>query len=272
MTQISCNMQTWPYEENDEYGFVQGLFRLMRDLFSQDSESFSSSSTAQSPVNRRKLELKKFHIGFRLSSYLYFQVTKKSLRLQVSDDHSAYRKSGGMQQPTLALLSNFLNTVTNSLERSADEKSLLLNKIQDINELSRQEVDDVINTFAEKARVSPSDNTNTRRYIAMVEMCQIVGDRDQLVTLSLLLAEHLLNVILIHFQDISHIAAPVESGNLITYTGLDTKQDFSPLCERLLPILGRLELLNEDKVGHSLKVFRRLVTSLKELTIRKIAL
>ena len=35
----------------------------------------------------------------------------------------------------------------------------------------------------------------------MVEMCQIVGDRDQLVTLLLLLAEHVLNVILTHFQD-----------------------------------------------------------------------
>ncbi|KAL9242432.1 hypothetical protein vseg_016427 [Gypsophila vaccaria] len=269
---IAILSKTWPYEENDEYGFVQGLFRLMRDLFSQDYESFSSVSSAKNPANQRKLELKKFHIGFRLSSYLYFQVTKKSLRLQVSDDQSAYRKSGGRQQPTLALLSNFLNTVTNALERSTDEKSMLLNKIQDINELSRQEVDDIISTFAEKARVSPSDNTNTRRYIAMVEMCQIVGDRDQLVTLSLLLAEHLLNVILIHFQDTSYIAGSVESNSLVAYTGSDTRRDFSPLCERLLPILERLELLNEGKVGHSLKVFRRLVTSLKELTIRKLAL
>lgn len=40
-----------------------------------------------------------------------------------------------------------------------------------------------------------------RRYIAMVEMCQIVGDRDQLVTLLLVLAEHMLNVMLTHFQD-----------------------------------------------------------------------
>ncbi|KAK9706158.1 hypothetical protein RND81_07G107800 [Saponaria officinalis] len=268
---IAILSKTWPYEENDEYGFVQGLFRLMRDLFSLDYESFSSVSSAQSRVTQRKLELKKFHIGFRLSSYLYFQVTKKSLRLQVSDDQSAYRKSGGRQQPTLSLLTDFLNTVTISLERSADEKSLLLNKIQDINELSRQEVDDIISTFAEKARVSPSDNTNTRRYIAMVEMCQIVGDRDQLVTLSVLLAEHLLNVILIHFQDTSYIAGSIESNSLVAYTGSDTKRDFSPLCERLLPILERLELLNEGKVGHSLKVFRRLVTSLKELTIRKLA-
>lgn len=35
----------------------------------------------------------------------------------------------------------------------------------------------------------------------MVEMCQVAGKRDQLITLLLPLAEHVLNVILIHFQD-----------------------------------------------------------------------
>jgi len=35
----------------------------------------------------------------------------------------------------------------------------------------------------------------------MVEMCQIVGNRDQLITLLLQLAEHVLNIILIHLQD-----------------------------------------------------------------------
>ncbi|XP_021760813.1 nuclear pore complex protein NUP205-like [Chenopodium quinoa] len=264
--------KVWPYEENDEFGFVQGLFRMMCDMFSQDSESFSSVSPGLSPLNQRRSELKKYHIGFRLSSYLYFQVTKKSLRLQVSDDQSAYHKFGGKQQPTLALLGHFLNTVTSALERAADEKSLLLNKIQDINELSRQEVDGIINTYTEKTRVSTSDNTNTRRYIAMVEMCQIVGDRDQLVTLLLLLAENVLNVILAHFQDTSLMAGTNDTTKLITCTSdVESKQDLSSLCGKLLPILERLELLNEDKIGQSLKVFGRLVTSLKELTIRKLA-
>jgi len=35
----------------------------------------------------------------------------------------------------------------------------------------------------------------------MVEMCQVVGIRDQLIALLLPLAEHVLNVILFHFQD-----------------------------------------------------------------------
>lgn len=35
----------------------------------------------------------------------------------------------------------------------------------------------------------------------MVEMCKIVGSRDQLITLLLQLTEHVLNIILIHLQD-----------------------------------------------------------------------
>lgn len=41
----------------------------------------------------------------------------------------------------------------------------------------------------------------SRRYIAMVEMCQIVADKNRLVTLLLLLAENVMNIILVHFQD-----------------------------------------------------------------------
>jgi len=120
--------------------------------------------------NQRRLELNKFHIGFRLSSYLYFLVTKKGIRLQVehesftwcphpspdetsqnwlrgshffisvdacsplpkvSDDQSTRQVMVGQQQPTLGLLCQFLNIVTNALERGADEKSLLLNKVRD---------------------------------------------------------------------------------------------------------------------------------------------
>lgn len=35
----------------------------------------------------------------------------------------------------------------------------------------------------------------------MVEMCQVVGNRDQLITLLLPVSEQVLNIILIHLQD-----------------------------------------------------------------------
>ncbi|XP_021276501.1 nuclear pore complex protein NUP205 isoform X2 [Herrania umbratica] len=258
--------KVWPYEESDEYGFVQGLFSMMLILFSSDSETATSSHSARSPKNQRRSELNAFRLCFSLSSYLYFLVTKKSLRLQVSDNSPDYHSPAGLQQPTLNLLCSLLNAVTNSLERASEEKSILLNKIQDINELSRQEVDEVINLCVRQDLVSASDDIQKRRYVAMVEMCQVAGNRDQLISLLLPLAEHMLNVILIHFQDSSGVFDASGSMKTITYGAKpDSGQEISLLCGKLIPLLERLELLSEDKVGHNLRVFRRLVTSLKEM-------
>nr|GMD93632.1 nuclear pore complex protein NUP205 [Ipomoea batatas] len=37
--------QMWPYEESDDYGFVQGLFTMMRVIFSLDLDSFISNKS-----------------------------------------------------------------------------------------------------------------------------------------------------------------------------------------------------------------------------------
>ncbi|KAK2645958.1 hypothetical protein Ddye_021153 [Dipteronia dyeriana] len=265
--------KVWPYEEIDEYGFVQGLFGMMHALFSSDLETSTFTQSGRPLVNQRKSQLNIFQLCFNLSSYLYFLVTKKSLRLQISDGYGDCIAHSRLQQPTLTLIVSLLNSVTTVLERAAEEKSLLLNKIRDINELSRQEVDEVINMCARQDCVSSTDDIQKRRYVAMVEMCQVAGNRDQLITLLLPLLEHILNVILIHFQDSSIICNTGEPTRTIAYGAKsDTGQDISLLCGKLIPTLERLELLSEDKVGHNLKVFRRLVTSLEEITMQKLAL
>ncbi|RWR73344.1 nuclear pore complex protein NUP205 [Cinnamomum micranthum f. kanehirae] len=254
---------------NDEYGFIQGLFGMMRGLFSLDIGAFSSIEPHE---NHKKSELILFRLSFSLCTYLYFLVAKKALRLQVSDAPGDYHMSGGGPQPTLSLLVSLLSSVRTALERVAEEKSLLLNKIQDINELSRQEVDEIINVCKRQECVSPSDNIRKRRYIAMVEMCRVAGNRDQLTTLLLQLAEQVLNILLIHFQESTAITkSSVTMEMVVLGSKTDSREDISFLCGKLLPILERLELLGEDKMGQGLKVFRRLVTSLKELTIRKLA-
>ncbi|KAG2398953.1 Nuclear pore complex protein [Vigna angularis] len=230
--------KVWPYEESDGYGFVQGLFGMMRALFSHDSKipSFAQSRVSPEP----------------------------------SDASSSYPTSVELQQPTLSLLNSLLSSVTTALERAAEEKSVLLNKIRDINELSRQEVDEIINMCVRQDTVSSSDNIQKRRYIAMVEMCRVVANRDQLIILLLPLSEHILNIILIHLQE-SSAALDSTLTKAITYgSKYDAQQDVSLLCGKLVPTLERLELLGEDKVGHNLKVFRRLATSAKELAIQKL--
>ncbi|KAI5347672.1 hypothetical protein L3X38_000559 [Prunus dulcis] len=49
-----------------------------------------------------------------------------------------------------------------NLGLATEEKSLLLDKIGDINEVSRQEVDEMINMFARQVCVSSSDNIQKR--------------------------------------------------------------------------------------------------------------
>ncbi|KAM6580187.1 hypothetical protein CsatA_003961 [Cannabis sativa] len=261
--------KVWPYEESDDCGFVQGLFGMMHALFSCEAPTYGQS--VRSLENQRKTELNRFRLCFSLSSYLYFLIRKKSLRLQISNDVSDYHTSVQIQQPTLILLGSLLNSVTVALERAGEEKSLLLNRIRDINELSRQEVDEILTMCARQDCVSSSDNIQKRRYVAMVEMCQVVGNRDQLITLLLPVAEQVLNIILIHFQDSSITTEASGATRTITYGSRSEPEDeISLISGKLLPNLERLELLSEEKVGHNLKVFRRLVTSLKEMSIQKL--
>ncbi|KAJ8528333.1 hypothetical protein K7X08_022025 [Anisodus acutangulus] len=259
LTMEQINLVVGILTKTDEYGFVQGLFVMMHFLFSREPYSFITNQSIRFLEERRKAEVNASRLCFSLSSYLCFLVTKKSLRLTVSDGPMDYRTSAGQQQPTLNLLGFLLNSLTTALERATEDIYLLLSKIQDINELSRQEVDEIINMFVSKGCISSSENIQKRRYFAMLEMCQIVGDRNQLMTLLLLLAENVMNIILVHFQD----------GSFECGTKPYSKDDLNFLCGKLISALERLELLSEDKTGHDLKVFRRLASSLKEISIQK---
>ncbi|RWR92175.1 nuclear pore complex protein NUP205 [Cinnamomum micranthum f. kanehirae] len=158
---VAILSKVWPYEGNDEYGFIQGLFGMMRGLFSVDIGAFSSIEPHE---NHKKSELILFRLSFSLCTYLYFLAAKKALRLQASDAPGDYHTSGGGPQPTLSLLVSLLSSVRTALERVAEEKSLLLNNIHDINELSRQEVDEIINVCKRQECVSPSDNIRKRKF------------------------------------------------------------------------------------------------------------
>ncbi|KAJ6832491.1 nuclear pore complex protein NUP205 isoform X2 [Iris pallida] len=247
--------KVWPYEETDEYGFVQGLFHMMSFIFQLDVKSTSFGQLSNSLESQRKLELSIYHLCFSLSSYLYFLITKKQVRLQILLSSGDFSESVTEQQPTLLLLVQLLNSVLISLERAGQEKFLLLTKIQDINELSRQDVDEIISVCMKQDCISSSDDIRKRRYIAMVEMCCMAGNRDQLINLLLRLAERVISILLIHFQD--------EKSD---------PNDLASLCEKLHPTLERFEQLREDKFGKVLKMFQRSVSTLKEFSIRNLAL
>ncbi|PKA64573.1 hypothetical protein AXF42_Ash007319 [Apostasia shenzhenica] len=213
--------RVWPYEESNECGFLQGIFSMMNFAFQLDFGQISD-------MNKSKSELIFFRLCFSFCSYIYFLVTKKLLRLQVSSSSSSLVEAVDPQQPTLVALVHLLDSLTTALARAAEEKFLLLSKIRNINELSRQEVDEIIDVCLRHNFLSSHDNIRKRRFIAMVEMCHMVGNRDQLITVLLELAECLFNILLIHFQD--------DDINL---------GDISLLCGTLRTTLERLEHLTE---------------------------
>ncbi|KAG2649322.1 hypothetical protein PVAP13_1NG109800 [Panicum virgatum] len=241
---VSILSKVWAYEENEECSYIQDLFALMHSLFSLD---FGSLNFMQSPnmIENQKSEFVAFGLCFSLVSYLYVLATKKNMRFQVSNDYN-----NDQQQPTLQMVSDLLNSITLALERVAEEKYMLLNKVRDLNELSRKEVDEIIKLCMKQDCISPNDNIRKRRYIAMIDLSCMAGNRDQLITLLLQIAECAITILLVHFQDEA------------------CTKDLSPFSDELLPVLERLEHFNEDKVGRSLKLFHRSVSTLKEMTIR----
>ncbi|RLN07047.1 hypothetical protein C2845_PM11G20510 [Panicum miliaceum] len=245
---VSILSKVWAYEENEECSYIQDLFALMHSLFSLD---FGSLNFMQSPnmIENQKSEFVAFGLCFSLISYLYVLATKKNMRFQVSYDHN-----NDQQQPTLQMVSDLLNSITLVLERVAEEKYMLLNKVRDLNELSRKEVDEIIKLCMKQDCISPNDNIRKRRYIAMIDLSCMAGNRDQLITLLLQIAECAITILLVHFQDEA------------------CAKDLSPFSDELFPVLERLEHFKEDKVGRSLKLFHRSVTTLKEMTIRSMTI
>ncbi|KAG0532241.1 hypothetical protein BDA96_04G092100 [Sorghum bicolor] len=245
---VSILSKVWAYEENEECSYIQDLFSLMHSLFSLD---FGSLNFMQSPniIENHKSELIAFGLCFSLVSYLYVLATKKNMRFQVS-----YENNSDQQHPTLQMVSDLLNSVTLALERVGEEKYMLLNKIHDLNELSRKEVDEIIKVCMKQDCISPNDDIRKRRYIAMIDLCCMAGNRDQLITLLLQITECAVTILLIHFQDDA------------------SAKGLSSFSDELLPVLERLEHLKEDKVGCNLKLFHRSVTTLKEMTIRTMTL
>eukprot|EP01018_Ginkgo_biloba_P012319 Gb_31636 [translate_table: standard] len=281
---IGILTKVWPMEEQEDCSFVQALYNLMYIFFCEDTESSSkylqyirnaertlelSHGTRE---NVRKMELLVARLRCNLTSYLYCLVTRKDLRLPVSrpnmsDGLSACNYSFGRhRQPTLKLVASLLHQATIDLEHAIEEKVLLLTKIQDVNELSRHEVDEIIEAYGRQEYLLTSDSIRKRRYLAMLEMCSAAGHRECLVTLLLHVVEHALNIFYIHFENRLQVPDHLKQSMtslLDVETPLESREDVMSLNERILPILERLEVLNEDRIGHDLKLLHRLVHSLK---------
>jgi nuclear pore complex protein Nup205 len=210
--------KVWPMEESSDFGYTQALFNLSYIYFCPNNESRSrfvqhiqeaernlemSSATRE---NVRKMELLVTSVRGNLIAHLYTLVTKHNLRLHISKPDIGDLMAmgsytlGRQRQPTLKLVADLLQQASLDLESALEEKLLLLAKLQDVNELSRHEVDEIIKAYGRHEHTDPGDSIRKRRYVAMVEMCSAAGSRECQVTSLLFIIEHSLEIFYLHFE------------------------------------------------------------------------
>ncbi|MCO5564372.1 hypothetical protein L7F22_018032 [Adiantum nelumboides] len=278
--------KVWHLCTTDEWGFNQALYNLASLYFIQEGESknrfvcyvydakrFTILAPGALEITRR-MELLLAHVRCNLLSFLFSMVTKRGMRFHLSDPIVTSSESlprsqsslGRHRQPTLSLIGGLLEQCVSDLEAAIEERSLLLAKVQDVNELSRHEVDDIIKAYSRVEHHGETEGIRKRRYVAMVEMCSAAGNRESLIAIHRLLIEHCLNILFIHYDEELQVPENLrERREREDYVKsfLGSKEEFRSLNEKLLPVLQRIERMNEERVGYVDKQIQRLVRSLK---------
>eukprot|EP00250_Pteridium_aquilinum_P027366 c3475_g1_i1 orf=80-5854(+) len=277
--------KVWHLVTTDELGFNQALYNLASVYFVQEGESKNRfvlyvGETKRIPVLApgalevtRRVELLLARLRCNLISFLFSMVAKRGMRFHFSDPvvtpqtlSTGQFTLGRHRQPTLNLVASVLEQSVSDLEAANEERSLLLAKVQDVNELSRHEVDEIIKAYSRVEQSGDTDGIRKRRYVAMVEMCSAAGNRESLCGLHCFIIEHALNILFIHYEKELQLPKQYRNAN----ESLDhaeplfgTEEELHALNEKLLPILQQIERVNEDKVASADKQIQRLVRSLK---------
>ncbi|KAH7280638.1 hypothetical protein KP509_36G007000 [Ceratopteris richardii] len=277
--------KVWHLATEDEWGFVQALYSLVSVYFIQESESKNRFVNFVGEAKRmvvlapgvlevtRTVELLIACVRCNLISFLFSMVAKREIRFRYMDPivvpESVYAGQFGpkrVQQPTLSLVVSLLEQCVTDLEAAHEERTLLLAKVQDVNELARQEVDDIIKSYSRVEHTGEMDGIRKRRHLAMVEMCSAAGNRETLMRLHCFIIEHSLNILYIHYDE--ELCVPerlIETSRSMNHPKefLGTEEELHVLNEKLLPILQQIEKLNEERVSSLDKQIQRLVRSLK---------
>jgi len=273
--------KVWPMEESSDFGYTQALFNLSYIYFCPNNESRSrfvqhiqeaernlemSSATRE---NVRKMELLVTSVRGNLIAHLYTLVTKHNLRLHISKPDigdlmvMGPYTLGRQRQPTLKLVADLLQQASLDLESALEEKLLLLAKLQDVNELSRHEVDEIIKAYGRHENTDPGDSIRKRRYVAMVEMCSAAGSRECQVTSLLFIIEHSLEIFYLHFERLTKSESRQGGFEVRIESEWGRKEDLQLLHQKLLPVFERLDSVNQERAGRSTKHLQRLLHSLK---------
>ncbi|KAJ7534968.1 hypothetical protein O6H91_12G012900 [Diphasiastrum complanatum] len=284
-TAILCKV--WPLEQSEEFGFMLTLFNLSYIYFCPDSESrnryvqhirnIDRNLEASPPdiESARSMELLVAQIRCNLISYIHTLVTTQGFLLQVSRIEApeplpgSQYSMGRHRQPTLRLLANLLQQASTDLESAVEEKGLLIAKLQDVNELSRHELDEVIKAYGRQEYVDATQSLRKRRYVAMIEMGTAASSCGRQISTLLFIVEHSLEILYIQLESRAQPRGSLDGMNM--EPALGRRDDLELLVVKMIATFEKLERINEEKVGHSMKHIQRLLHSLKSQVLRKFA-
>eukprot|EP00897_Mesotaenium_endlicherianum_P008684 jgi/Mesen1/7844/ME000419S07149 len=205
------------------------------------------------------------------------------------------RAAGAGWRPTLQLLAAFLQHSTDELLAAVEDKAVVLAKVQDVNEMPRHELDELIKTYGHRAHtlLAFPDTIRRRRHLALTELARVAAAKERQLASLLYMIEHILDITYTHFQVLSSIPAsssstPSEaaalssmqvqtaqsaakwqsssaswqsSSELSTALGGGSssklRHELESMGARLLPALDKLELITEERVGQSVEHLKR---------------
>ncbi|KAI5084575.1 hypothetical protein GOP47_0000744 [Adiantum capillus-veneris] len=265
--------KVWHLGTTDEWGFSQALYNLASVYFIQEGESKNRFVCYVSEAKRftilapgalevtRRMELLLARVRCNLISFLFCMVAKQGMRFHISDPIlssgsllASQFSLGRHRQPTLSLIASLLEQCFSDLEAATEERSLLLAKVQDVNELSCHEVDDIIKAYSRVEHPGETEGIRKRRYVAMVEMCSAAGNRESVIAIHLLIIEHALNILFIHYDEEFQVPDNLRDrgenmDNVKSFLG--SSEEFRSLNEKLLPLLQQIERMNEERTTTS---------------------
>eukprot|EP00850_Spirogloea_muscicola_P008062 SM000042S15329 [mRNA] locus=s42:324092:335562:- [translate_table: standard] len=193
-----------------------------------------------------------------LITYLRAMVVKGRARLHLDRSEPGQPSVTGLgldTQPTLRHVAQLLKQTATSLQAEGEEKSILLSKLEDVNELSRHEVDEIIDSFSGLDASAALTSLRDRRHAAMQALAGALSSSERRSRSLVVTAEQALELLQAQF------AKQVEAAGTSDFSSqpLTKTSDLEALGELVLPSLDVLENLSEERIGQKLQYLRQLI-------------
>eukprot|EP00850_Spirogloea_muscicola_P007627 SM000039S14457 [mRNA] locus=s39:201437:213849:- [translate_table: standard] len=262
--------RVWASGQKDAGGIRELLLNLCTVYFTTDQESRSKyiryvrHSQAMPALSHNIRQVADTmtqgvtRLRCNLITYLRAMVVRGRARLHLDRAEPGQTSVTGLgldTQPTLRHVAQLLKQTATSLQAEGEEKSILLSKLEDVNELSRHEVDEIIDSFSGLDASAALTSLRDRRHAAMQALAGALSSSERRLRSLVVTAEQALELLQ------AQIAKQVEAAGIseISSQPPTMTSDVEALGELVLPSLDLLENLSEERIGQKLQYLRQLI-------------